>query len=220
MRPEPYLRHADRPPDRRPHSFRFRREPAMKIRSCVLSALLVGLLSTPGLMACGGDDAVVPPPTCTGAGCTCADSSCTCAAGADCHTECGDNACSLDCTTAAKCNGDTNGALTLDCVDTSECKGNGGPGSHITCSAMAHCDLKAGDDSTATCSDDSDCKINLGDGSTVTCEDTAHCDIKCDADCVVTCAATASCSVTCGASDGGVAGMTCPDGREVCGTSC
>jgi hypothetical protein len=164
----------------------------------LLAMVLVGLSAATG--GCGDD--TTSSPVCTGTGCTCADSSCTCAAGTDCNTECGDSDCFLNCTTAAKCNGNTSGALTLECVDTSECKGNGGDNSHITCSASANCDLKAGDNSTATCSDASECKINLGNGSTVTCADTAHCDIKCDADCVVTCAATAACSLMAASSVG------------------
>src|SRR3982750_2160116 len=115
----------------------------------VVAFLSLGLVSTG---ACGDDDAAVPP-ACTGTGCTCADTACTCTAGTDCHSECGDSSCSLACTSAAKCNGDSTGALTLSCIDTSECKGNGGPDSQITCSAMSNCDLKAGDHSSATCSD-------------------------------------------------------------------
>jgi len=64
-----------------------------------------------GSMSCGGNDAA---PTCTGVGCSCVDTACTCVAGADCKTECGEENCSLDCTSAAKCNGNTNGALTLE----------------------------------------------------------------------------------------------------------
>src|SRR5688572_28921176 len=90
-----------------------------------------------------GDDPAPPAATCGGDGCTCTGSACACVAGMDCHVECGDLACSLDCTMDTKCNAMSNAAVTLECHDTSECKGNGGPNSSILCDQMANCDLKA-----------------------------------------------------------------------------
>ena len=63
-------------------------------------------------------------------------------------------------------------------------------------------------------------KINLGAASTVMCSAQANCDVKCAGNCTVTCATTATCKLSCGVDDGGVAGMTCPDGRIVCGGGC
>ncbi len=172
-----------------------------------------------GAVGCGNDGSTAAP-SCSGAGCTCVESACTCEAGGDCVTDCGDSDCSVECTTAAKCNNQTNGALTLVCQDTSQCKGNGGDGSSILCEQTSNCDLKSGSDSTATCRDDATCKINIGPNSTIACEDTALCDLSCDPPCVVTCAATADCSLSCGTDDAGVAAVDCGDGRLVCGQSC
>ena len=69
------------------------------------------------MLACGGDGGA---PECLGVGCTCTDSACKCEAGTDCKTECHDSACSLVCTQASKCQGNstdelsvTSGALVL-----------------------------------------------------------------------------------------------------------
>lgn len=172
------------------------------------------LLTSFGAIGCGGDDSAAP--ICTGTGCVCTDSACTCAAGSDCKTECGDEACSLDCTTAAKCEGNTDGPLTLACHDTSQCKGSGGDGSVITCDAMSNCDFKAGANSTATCSGSAVCKINVGAPSSIRCQDQSSCNIKCDGDCAVTCTAGAECAATCGVA--GTAATMCSDGRLVCGS--
>ena len=167
---------------------------------------------------CGSDGGETGSATCTGAGCACTGFDCECVAGADCKTECGSTSCSLDCTTDAKCNGSSEGALTLQCIDTSECKGNGGDGSVITCTEQSNCDLKADAGSTAVCRDQATCKFNLGPRATIRCEDESHCDLKCDVDCVATCVETADCKVSCGADS--TPGVTCPDGRLVCGTDC
>ena len=170
--------------------------------------------------ACGDDDGGAAAVECGGDGCTCTGAACACVAGADCHIDCGDLSCSLDCTMDTKCNAMSEQAVTLECHDTSECKGNGGPMSNILCDQMANCDLKAGAGSTAICRDMAVCKINLGPDSTISCEDEARCDLKCDAGCVVNCAATATCAVNCGPDEAGAPGMMCPDGRIVCGGAC
>jgi hypothetical protein len=178
------------------------------------------LIASLFILGCGDDDAAPAGPSCVGTGCACDGAACMCVAGDDCSVDCHDDACGLVCSMDAKCNVQSDLAVTLVCSDTSECKGNGGDGSMITCENDSNCDLKAGAMSTAVCRDTSDCKINLGPDSTISCEDTARCDLKCDAGCIVTCAASADCSVSCGPGDSGVAGMTCPDGRIICGGGC
>jgi len=162
--------------------------------------------------ACGGASSA---PTCTGTGCTCTDSACTCAAGTDCKTECGADACSLNCTQAAKCNGNSDDALSVTCNDSSACKGIGGDASHATCLATSNCDFKLGAQSVATCSAGAVCKLELGTASTVTCADQSSCNIKCDEGCRATCAGTAVCAVTCGAAAS--AATVCAAGVYACG---
>jgi hypothetical protein len=162
--------------------------------------------------ACGGDGGA---PTCTGTGCMCTDSACTCAAGTDCKTECGADACSLNCTQAAKCNGNSDDALSVTCSDSSECKGIGGDASHVTCVATSKCDFKLEAQSVATCNAGAVCKLQLGTASTATCSDQSSCNIKCDGDCHATCTGTAGCAVTCGVA--GSAATVCSTGVYACG---
>jgi len=85
----------------------------------------------------------------------------------------------------------------------------------IVCLIGALYDLKAGADSPAACSNMAQCKFDLGGRAVVTCAAGTSCELKCQGGCAATCAAGVPCKVTC---VDGSAGVTCPDGRVVCGT--